>query len=207
MMRQMLKHVTGLLAVVCCYLPPTHATKILMLPFMYKSHYTQLVNIGNGLLDRGHDVYTLLSPSYPDYAKIKAGRLKVIEYTIKERDIYGMPQDEASEMLESVLELTPIQDFRLHIDGWIQFCTNPLSDAALFRTLKAENFDFAVVDVALNSRCLLILCYRLGIPYASLTTTYEPWLLRAPALPASITSQHYHPLFHSRWQQAGMLKI
>ncbi len=44
------------------------------------------------------------------------------------------------------------------------------------------NFDLAVVDIFPCSRCLAILMYWLDLPFVGLTTLYEPWLLRNPAL-------------------------
>ncbi len=46
------------------------------------------------------------------------------------------------------------------------------------------NFDLAVVDIFPGSRCLAILMHRLDLPFVALTTLYEPWLLRNPALPS-----------------------
>lgn len=170
-----------------CHHEPGYAARILTMPFIYKSHVTQLVTIGDTLLDNGHDVYMLMSPSFPDYEKLATGRIKLIDYNIMERDVYGMPQHNVHDLFISIMGISSsIEDYRTNVDGFIQFCTNPLSDNVLFDKLKALNFDLAVVDVCPNSRCLLILLYRLGIPYVSLTTTYEPWLQRVPALPSFV---------------------
>lgn len=165
---------------------PGYSARIVTMPFIYKSHVTQLVTIGDKLLDNGHDVYMLMAPSYPEYEKLATGRIQLIDYNITEKDVYGMPQQNVEDILESIVNISPIEDLRTNVDGFIQFCTNPLSDNVLFEKLKALNFDLAVVDVFPGTRCLLILLYRLGIPYVSLTTTYEPWLLRVPALPSFV---------------------
>jgi len=73
--------------------------------------------------------------------------------------------------------------------GFIQFCTNPIEDASLPKRLLESSFgqpDLAVVDAFPYQRCLWILSFRLGIPYVSLTTQYEPWLMRVPALPSFV---------------------
>ena len=163
------------------------ASRIILMPFPYRSHVGQLVAIGDGLFLHGHEVFMLLSTSYPELDKVKGqGGIKVITYEAKDTDIWGMPEDDAEEMWQLMLDITPIQDFRQNTEGFIQFCTNPLSDDAMYKELKGLKLDLAVVDVFPNTRCLHILCYRLGIPYISSTTTYEPWLMRVPALPSFV---------------------
>lgn len=73
--------------------------------------------------------------------------------------------------------------------GFREFCINPLADASLpDRLLQSSNGrpDLAIVDVSPMYRCLWILCHQLGIPYVGMTTQYEPWLWRVPALPSFV---------------------
>jgi 2-hydroxyacylsphingosine 1-beta-galactosyltransferase len=76
--------------------------------------------------------------------------------------------------------------------GFIQFCTNPLADESLADSLLRSDDgkpDLAIVDAFPYQRCLWILCHRLGISYVSVTTQYEPWLWRTPALPSFVPFQ------------------
>lgn len=41
---------------------------------------------------------------------------------------------------------------RINVDGFQGFCTNPLSDNALFTKLRGIQFDLAVVDSFVGSR-------------------------------------------------------
>ncbi len=68
--------------------------------------------------------------------------------------------------------------------GMVQLCTNPLMDENLIKHLEKEHFDLALVFAHPNFRCLLILCQKLNIPYASFVSFYEPWLTRNPSLPS-----------------------
>ena len=45
--------------------------RILLLPFSFSSHVSELSHIGRHLLDRNHDVHMLLSPSLPDIERFK----------------------------------------------------------------------------------------------------------------------------------------
>ncbi len=162
----------------------TWAAKILMTPFQMGSHISEMSHIGNTLYNKGHDVHLLISPTFPDIDKVIKGNLKVITHATPDPDFNTMPQEQADELFYELLKITLIQDIRINIDGVIQLCTNVLSDDDLFRRLKSMNFDLAVVDIFPCSRCLAILINRLDLPFVALTTLYEPWLLRNPALPS-----------------------
>ena len=61
--------------------------------------------------------------------------------------------------------------------------------------LKRNSYDLAFIDGFPRTRCYYILMYKLGIPYISLMTQYEPWLLRVPALPSFVPIMYTVPLF------------
>ena len=56
----------------------------------------------------------------------------------------------------------------------------------MFMTLQSLEFNIGIVDIFPFTRCYLVLMYRLDLPYHGVTTTYEPWLLRNPALPSFV---------------------
>ncbi len=97
---------------------------------------------------------------------------------MKEKDLYGMDSDELDKINQEMALMSPVEDFRQHIDGFVQFCSNPLSDKKLFPEIQQKAFDLAIVDAFPGSRCSMVLLCRLGMHYVSLTTHYEPWLLR-----------------------------
>jgi len=161
---------------------------ILLMPFPYKSHVSEITAIGNELQMNGHDVHILLPASYPDLDRVKVeSGFGVIDYLVKERDIYSMPPSESdSDWIDVALNSHPMDEFRTNVDGFIQFCTNPLEDPALLDRLRQLHFSLALVDAFPGSRCYWILAHWIGVPYASLTTQYEPWLWRVPALPSFV---------------------
>jgi len=161
-------------------------SRILLMPFPYKSHVTEISAIGNELQVNGHEVHIVLPGSYPDLDRMKdQSRFTVIEYSVKERDIYSMPPSD-SEWVDVALNSYPLDEFRTNIDGFIQFCTNPLEDPVLLDHLQRLQFNLALVDAFPGSRCYWILAHWIGVPYASLTTQFEPWLWRVPALPSFV---------------------
>jgi len=169
-------------------LPFVSPSRILLMPFAYKSHVTEISAIGNELLMNGHDIYILLPASYPDLDGMKVeSEFSVVEYSVTERDFYTMPPSESDgDWVDVALNSYPLDELRTNVDGFIQLCTNPLEDPTLVDRLRQLKFDVALVDAFPGSRCYWILAHWIGVPYVSLTTQYEPWLWRVPALPSFV---------------------
>ena len=166
-------------------LPIATPSRILLMPFPYKSHIMRITTIGKELLVNGHEVHILLPASSPDLGHVKdESGFTVVEYVVKEPDFFSMPQSESDDdWIDVVLKLDPIDEFRSgDVNGFIQLCTNPLEDHTMLERLRRSMFDLALVDSFVGSRCYWIIAQWAGIPYASLTMQFEPWLLRVPAL-------------------------
>lgn len=173
------------------------AAKLLLWPFPYYSHIEDMMHVARGLMTKGHSIHLILPPSLPKIDKYRnEPGLTLIEYKVKDRDWYGFmseSEENAETMLDEVLKMTVIQDFRINVEGFCEFCTNPLSDPELYSKVKEEGYDLAIIDAFPLSRCHYILMYSLNIPYISLVTQYEPWLSRTPALPSFVPFQLHSP--------------
>ena len=186
----------ALFALLFQQLPLAAPSRILLMPFAYRSHVTEIGAIGGELAKNGHDVHILLPASYPDLDRTKAGSgFGVVEYPAKERDIYSMP-DSDDDWIDVALNSSPLQELRTNVDGWIQLCTNPLDDADLVDRLRRLQFDLALVDAFPGSRCLWILAHLLGVPYASLATQ----VTHGPTSPAVMGKSQSRPGFKSRFE-------
>ena len=168
------------ISLTCC-----HGARILLVPWPFMSHVGQYMTVGEGLVERGHDVHLLTTPTLPSLDKVKKSAMKVILYEADEPDFYTTPDEEITDLWTSLMSITLKEDFRTSIKGFKEFCNNPLKDKKLFLTLKSLKFDIAIVDSFPCGRCLLVLMHRLGLPYINLITFPEPWLLRSPALPSA----------------------
>ena len=163
-----------------------HSARFLMTPFLFGSHVSQHVNIGEKLMEKGHEVYVLTSPTFPGLPNFKKSNVSFIEYKMFEPDFYSFDQENQDNFFEEVAKITLIQDFRTSIKGFKEMCTNPLQDQELFLKLKDMKFDMAVIDIFPFGRCMLVLMHRLGIPYINLKTQIEPWIMRSPSLPSFV---------------------
>ena len=74
-----------------------------------------------------------------------------------------------------------------------QECVDMMSDRTFVDNAKRLKIDLFVIDGAPFARCLYILPYSLNVPFVTVTTAYESWLWRVPALP-SYTPLQFLPL-------------
>ena len=56
------------------------AKRVLMLPFPFTSHARQMVAVGEGLVDNGHEVYITLSESFPQRHLFENGKVCLLFY-------------------------------------------------------------------------------------------------------------------------------
>ena len=54
----------------------THGERILFLPFSFTSHVRQFTIIGDDLVDNGHEVYMVLTSSFPDLHRFQGGKVR-----------------------------------------------------------------------------------------------------------------------------------
>jgi glucuronosyltransferase len=59
-----------------------------------------------------------------------------------------------------------------------------LQNEAVFQHLKKLSFDLAIVDSIPVTKFFYFIPFRLGIPFASLRSTIDPWNARIPSLPS-----------------------
>ena len=76
----------------------------------------------------------------------------IITHHVVEPDIYSEPEEKLDELWEEMMHITLVEDLRTNVDGFIQMCTNPLSDEALIEKLESMKFDLAIVDTFVCSR-------------------------------------------------------
>ena len=169
------------------------AERILMTNYPMKSHTSELRMIGEELVRRGHEVYAILPPSFPGIKDLQGkSTVHYLTYEMEVPDMYTAFDnvEPSPDWMEELIRMTFLDDVSVYnVDPYfpiLPFCTNALSDKKLFKQLQDLDFDLALIDGFMEIRCLFILPYKLGIPYVSQTTHYEPWLQRNPALPSFV---------------------
>ena len=158
-------------------------SRILLTPHLFGSHVSQMSIIGEALANNGHEVYIMLPSATKGLDSFKQRNLTVVGYVRQHNTM--IDENTKQSMFEEFTSMTYASTIRRHQDTFMPLCTDVLSDEQLFLRLKQLQLDFAIVDAFALSRCYFVLIYRLGIPYGSMVTYYEPWLLRNPSLPSA----------------------
>lgn len=174
----------SLLALHFLIFKPGTCSNILLMPFSFRSHVAEISAIGSTLKENGHNIFIMLSESYPHLDEAKKD-FQLVIHKVKYPDFYSNSEDE-NVWMEIATKVTPIEEFRINVDGFVEMCTNPLADETLIEKIQQLKIDLAIIDGFPVSRCLYLIVHKLGIPYLSLTTQYEPWVWRNPALPSFV---------------------
>ncbi len=187
---------------------PAQSGKILLVPFQFPSHITQATNIGRALLKSGHQIYMLMADTMPLLEKLTTENpeFTVITHASPKADFYTGAQPLPFDEYFSGLMIRWSKDWiRMEEYGspMVSFCHNALTDKQTFQKLKDLNFDIAMVDSISQVKCYFVLMYRLGIPYTSWITAYEPWALKNPALPSFVPQNIGPPMTEQMtfWQR------
>ena len=162
-----------------------------MIPQNVNSHLIYFSRLAKGLKEEGHNI-TVIAPSnskVPDWLEESGD---ILRYQV-DGDYPFANSPQCSEMMiksamtDSIIEKTRIfgEIGALFHQHWSDDCEKALNDKKLMTRISGTKFDFAVVDgSAIN--CLVVLPYKLDIPYAMYSLPYFPWLYRIPSLPSFV---------------------
>jgi hypothetical protein len=174
---------------------PIFCKRILLLPTPFQSHVSYFAHIGKALQSRhGHEIHIVLPNTYPVLDQMPLWGFNITVYNVTVTDIYTYkwtPKFKQKYWLDYINNGT-ILNLRSDIQKMLAFdpfCITPLSDTNLYQKLSSIHFDLAIIDAIPYVRCMVILPYRLGIPYISLGSQCEPWLSRTPSLPSFVPMQ------------------
>ncbi|XP_074653143.1 UDP-glucuronosyltransferase 2A1-like [Tubulanus polymorphus] len=155
-----------------------NGARVLMMPMTVGGHLAEHAAVADGLIKRGHEVYILTDTHYKQPPQLKyLAELKYVHYyspnaTMAQPDVMEeeirsgiFAQKNEAEMAQSAFKP------KLHYDSY-----SAVTDEKLFAKLKAMKFDFAVCDSLFFA--YHIIPFRLGIPFAGLSTQLYTYMLR-----------------------------
>ena len=191
----------GMIIFLVCVFVAADAAKILMLPQNVNSHMIYFARLSAGLADEGHTVTTLAPSSarVPDWLGEKT---EVIRYNVRNEKPFTT-SEEASQILVAGAfvrtgadRLNVFKQVRKKFDSsFMEECEDLMDNEDMMRQVEMAGYDFAIVDGSALD-CLVVLPYKLGIPYATYCVAFAPWLYRVPNLP-SVLPSHATDYTHS----------
>ena len=172
--------------------------RILLLPFPHLNHTSggsSMAQLGEELAGRGHEVHLLVATGYPEQQELRKQGITPVQYggsggnSRRHHDLrreYRNDRKEAGNREGNSGFQSHVEYVRNQARQYMYACTEALGDQEMFQRLRRMNFDIAVVDAHPVSRCLLVLPYRLGIPYVSMVKHVEPWLQGNAHMPSFV---------------------
>ncbi len=184
-------------------IPTYSATRILLAPFPIESHVLPNIAIGEALMAAGgYEVFLMLPSPYHrgNTLPLKTSGIKMVEYPVPEKDwisaFYsngnyhddGTPVCSSEGFFEYITQVPLLTDLKTRGQLFGNLCEHLLKNSQFHDVLKSMAFDYAIIDAHPFSRCYYVLLYKLGIAYSSYIQEYDPYLLRAPAIPSYVPS-------------------
>ncbi|XP_064634136.1 UDP-glucuronosyltransferase 1A1-like [Lineus longissimus] len=142
--------------------------KVLVLAPSARSHLMQANSVTDGLIDRGHDVHTIVDVRLKLPADFLHPKVKVINYDNGVDVIFNTPEYQVDLVAMGLKDMSVFERLNLlsKLYGLLTGeCHRVLGNVDLFDKLQREKFDFVVIDGFM--KCFSIFPHRLGVPFVS----------------------------------------
>ena len=191
--------VTTLLVVILILMPSCNGEKILLASLQMGSHLQEIARIGEGLVERGHEMYIICGEHHPLKGQLlrKPG-FNVLTFFVP-REEPTLASDTFSEHLRDVAFRGSLLEVR-HIPALVsslanEDCKHLMKDKNLLHELRETGLKFAVIDGFPGSPCMSIIALYLNIPFAVETGAYDFSSLTTSSVIPSVTPFFLTPTF------------
>lgn len=171
-------------------LPYSYGKKVVFLPLQQGSHMNTQKNIIKEMLSRGHEVYQILGDRFGANFKDKIISQGVKILWFKQSPQRKYTGENIDKLYENILNdhnsKTMKQVWDISCAVFDQDCYDMFVDESFIRSIKAVDFDIAVIDYWHAVPCAILLPYNLSIPFVIQSVAIPPWLIREPALPSFV---------------------
>ena len=152
---------------------------VIMLPMPFKSHIEYHSIVAQAIIKLGHEVWIAVPDSLLPMASGSFSNIHLVPYTIpfdiEAATIMNFPEHYFRGESVNYDELEMIMK---------NHCKRLLRNHTMFKLLKAIKPDFVVIDNLSFVYLLVILPYKLGVPFAFVGSSYDPIAQRVPFSPA-----------------------
>ncbi|XP_059155305.1 UDP-glucuronosyltransferase 1A9-like [Physella acuta] len=175
-------------AIVCLYMSAVVLTqaegkRVVMLPGITKSYFIQHANIGQALIDLGHEVWIFMPEYLSNSSLIKYKDIKISTFG----ETLGDMEKQMYTKLANNLWEGKQPSFRQHLDAAKAFRYNInriLDEKSLIDNIIKIKPDFLVIDGFMFNRNLFVIPYKLNVPFAIVGFVHDLTMHRVPFSPA-----------------------
>lgn len=166
----------------------SQGANILLAPLQQPSHVMEVSHIGEGLVERGHEVYIAMSEGNPlnDIIAKRPG-FHIIKYQLPETQITPYSLAVIQNLTDSIFTGTSRACGRKNSQIGAEDCKLMMHDGQFLQAVKSIPFKIAVVDGLFSSPCKVILPAYLGIPFVLESGAWTfGFVTRSPLLPSFV---------------------
>ena len=180
----------------CVVFYSVRGANILLLSTQAYSHMHEGLSIGEELVNRGHSVYLALSSKVETPKITQTAGIGVLRYRSSHMQDPFTTRWLKEGHVNVSLHFDDNQKMtfftQVHSVLWRE-CSDMMDDEAFVEQVRHYRFDLAIVDRFVLLECLPIVPISLGIPFVSIGSHHNYWLLRVPSLPISLPFPHLVP--------------
>ena len=168
----------------------TSSSRILLMTSCVRSHERYMTSLAEALAEAGHEVGFIMSSAQPE-AEVNYLRSKGVNiYRFKSSMGPKTLEKSTSTLLTTNVVTQNTTASHLMLDYFIQeekqHVFDMMDDKDLMPVLKARRFHLAVINVFVFNSNGYIIPHTLGLPYVTVSTHFQPWVERIPALPSFV---------------------
>ena len=153
--------------------------RVVMLPMPFASHIDYHDNVARALVNLGHEVWMTIPLNLAEKGTLDTQNLNVVLYEtpfdIEAMTMPKLPERYFKGESDNYDELETIME---------EHCERILKNHTFFKTLQNIRPDFVIIDNMSLVYMLVILPYKLGVPFAFVGSSYDPIAQRVPFSPA-----------------------
>ncbi|XP_076457528.1 UDP-glucuronosyltransferase 2B13-like [Babylonia areolata] len=173
--------VTLACALVTVFLTQSETKRVVSIPVPFTSHVRYHTNVARALAKRGHDVWVTIPTYLLNKGYLDTSGFNVIPYDT-------MPGLEKT--MQSTMSGSYFDGKMPNVIEFLKICSEVLDtllrNESLISDIGQKYPDLIVIDNIPPFYAMIIIPYRLRIPFAFLGTTYSPIFMRVPFSPADV---------------------
>ena len=146
--------------------------RILLVAMQQRSHINEMVSLGEQLLSGGHEVFLILYEGYPDEPSIITKGIQTVTFKGKtEKPMAKVFREIEDLVVDTVFDGSYANKIPIIMEAVNGNLKDMHDDELMWRSLRALNFDFSMVDGFFYVQAALLVPYHFGIPYGCMFAT------------------------------------
>jgi hypothetical protein len=143
--------------------------------------------VGHGLVESGHGVYAVVHRGHPLLNRIRSLGITPSEYAMPTHSCTATSK-RFERMVYEDLFMRNLKNVDMPSQSQcvLEDCEYFMQDTDFLEKLAGVKFDIAIADGVRLNRCSYILPAFLDVPYVTMSSGFDSWLMKVPSLPSFV---------------------